>query len=134
VPSAQLRTSPGFGTGEQIWDMTGSRSKNVHPEENHVINTYCHSCTCEHRAGFPVFFFHHKRNKMALDTFVDEAKKQISENGFFMMEDPEIGSSIEEMKAKQLSFDFSEEAGFDFCRERVLLNSVSLYSYVMIQI
>lgn len=40
-----------------------------------------------------------------------------------MMEDPEIGSSIEEMRAKQLSFDFSEEAGFNFCRDRILLNS-----------
>lgn len=70
---------------------------------------------------------------MALDTFVTEAKKQILENGFFMMEDPEIGSSIDEMKAKQLSFDFSDEAGFNFCRERVLLNSVSLHYHDIIQ-
>lgn len=42
-----------------------------------------------------------------------------------MFEDPEVGSSIEEMKAKQMSFDFSGEAGFEFCRDHVLLNSVS---------
>lgn len=76
----------------------------------------------------------HKQTKMSLDTFIAEAKKRISEDGFFIMEDPEIGSSIEEMKAKQLSFDFSDEAGFNFCRERVLLNSVSLYSRAMVQI
>jgi len=49
------------------------------------------------------------------------------------MGDPEIGSSIEEMKAEQQSFDFSDEAGFNFCRERVLVNTVSFCSLAMIQ-
>ncbi|CAI6099527.1 unnamed protein product [Clonostachys chloroleuca] len=60
---------------------------------------------------------------MASDILPDEAKKQIYQDGFFMLGDPKVGSSIEEMKAKQKSFDFSGEAGFEFCRDRVLLNS-----------
>ncbi|KAI3572125.1 hypothetical protein IWW34DRAFT_811323 [Fusarium oxysporum f. sp. albedinis] len=54
---------------------------------------------------------------------VDEAKKQICENGFYAIDEPEIGSSIQEMDEKELSYDFSDETGYDFCLKNVLLNS-----------
>ncbi|EXM14145.1 hypothetical protein FOTG_17445 [Fusarium oxysporum f. sp. vasinfectum 25433] len=54
---------------------------------------------------------------------VDEAKEQICENGFYAVDDPEIGSSIEEMDEKELSYNFSDETGYDFCLKNVLLNS-----------
>jgi hypothetical protein len=125
--------SPRFGTDEQIWNrrtnLCGQDSREHHVKLPLPLLRMRVSCGVLVKVSLP-----HKQTKMSLDTFIAEAKKRIFEDGFFIMEDPEIGSSIEEMKAKQLSFDFSDEAGFNFCRERVLLNSVSLYSHVMVQI
>lgn len=70
----------------------------------------------------------HPPAKMVSDIFVDEATAQIYNDGFFMMENPQIGLKIEGMKANRQSFDFSEEAGFHFWHESVHLNVVSYYS------
>jgi hypothetical protein len=63
---------------------------------------------------------------MTSNSSVDEARGQICENGFYAINDPEIGLQIQEMEEKQLSFDFSDEAGFTFCLNNVLLNSVGI--------
>ena len=60
---------------------------------------------------------------------IDEAKKAIKVNGFYCIEDAEIGLCFQEAAATQVPEEslnnFSSEAGFNFCRTNVLLNDVS---------
>lgn len=56
----------------------------------------------------------------------DEAKKNIYDTGFYAIENPKLGSRFAELRKHGSSLGFSEEAGFDFCREFVLLDPVSL--------
>ncbi|KAF5024766.1 hypothetical protein F66182_3144 [Fusarium sp. NRRL 66182] len=60
---------------------------------------------------------------MLSNASVEEAKADIEEKGFHKVDDPEIGSKIDLMRANEQSFYFSEQSGFDFCRDHILLNT-----------
>ncbi|UPK91749.1 hypothetical protein LCI18_002684 [Fusarium solani-melongenae] len=51
---------------------------------------------------------------------VDEAKAQVEEHGFYVIEDTTIGSRVDEMIQKDYRFNLSEETGFNFWRDVVL--------------
>lgn len=57
---------------------------------------------------------------------LDEAKNQIYDNGFYVIEDSALGSSFEEMLERQSQFSFSTDTGFKFCHDFILLDPVCL--------
>ncbi|KAF5538306.1 hypothetical protein FPHYL_12542 [Fusarium phyllophilum] len=46
---------------------------------------------------------------------VDEAKKDIYQIGFHVIEDPALGSAFEQMTKDEAAFDISSDTGFEFC-------------------
>jgi hypothetical protein len=56
---------------------------------------------------------------------VDEAKKEIYQNGFYVIENPALGSAFEQMTKDEVAFDISSDTGFDFCLKFVLSEPVS---------
>ncbi|KAF5019280.1 hypothetical protein F66182_8733 [Fusarium sp. NRRL 66182] len=59
---------------------------------------------------------------MSSNTSVEEAKADIYNKGFYKLDDAEIGSRIDAMRAGDLDFGLYSESGFDFCRGSILLN------------
>lgn len=60
---------------------------------------------------------------MASTTFVlENARKSILEDGFFLINDSVVGEHVLEMQQKE--FPFSLEYGLDFCKLNVLDNTV----------
>lgn len=57
---------------------------------------------------------------------VDEAKKDIYQIGFHVIEDPALGSAFEQMTKDEAAFDISSDTGFEFCFKFVLSEPVGL--------
>ncbi|KAF5240551.1 hypothetical protein FANTH_9522 [Fusarium anthophilum] len=51
---------------------------------------------------------------------VDEAKKDIYQIGFHVIENPALGSAFEQMTKDEAAFDISSDTGFEFCLKFVL--------------
>ncbi len=62
---------------------------------------------------------------MSTSISVEETRKALAEDGYYCIQDPAIGLRILEMEQNGFQFSPGSEAGWEFCKQNVLKDTVS---------